>query len=81
MTHAGEMQLEILPSLSRVIPFDDLEAWMQRADLCQPAPDATTGPLTLAGPKKAHMALVAWERVYPSLAMPDTAHSQSATTW
>ena len=50
MTHAGEMQLEILPSLSRVIPFDDLEAWMQRADLCQPAPDATTEPLLPMNP-------------------------------
>ena len=37
MTHAGEMQIEILASLSRVIPFDDLEAWLQRVDLCQPA--------------------------------------------
>jgi hypothetical protein len=34
MTHAGEMQIEILASLSRVIPFDDLEAWLQRVDLC-----------------------------------------------
>jgi hypothetical protein len=31
------MQIEILASLSRVIPFDDLEAWLQRVDLCQPA--------------------------------------------
>ena len=36
MTHAGEMQIEVLASLSRVIPFDDLEAWLQRVDLCQP---------------------------------------------
>lgn len=36
MTLPGEMQIEILPSLARVIPFDDLVAWVQRADLCQP---------------------------------------------
>ena len=36
MTQPGEMQIEILPSLPRVIPFDDLEAWLQRVDLCQP---------------------------------------------
>ena len=36
MTQPGEMQIEILPSLPRVIPFDDLEAWFQRVDLCQP---------------------------------------------
>ncbi len=38
ITPAGEMQIEILASLSRVISFDDLEAWLQRVDLCQPAP-------------------------------------------
>ncbi len=37
MSQAGEMQIEILASLSRVIPFDDLESWVERADLCQPA--------------------------------------------
>jgi hypothetical protein len=36
MTQPGEMQIEILPSLPRVIPFDDLEAWFHRVDLCQP---------------------------------------------
>lgn len=36
MTLPGEMQIEILRSLSRVIPFDDLEAWVERAALCQP---------------------------------------------
>jgi hypothetical protein len=36
MTQPGELQIEILPSLARVIPFDDLEAWLQRIDLCQP---------------------------------------------
>ncbi len=35
MSSLGEWQIEILPSLSRVIPFDDLEAWMLRAELCQ----------------------------------------------
>lgn len=33
---AGEVQIEVLSSLARVIPFDDLEAWLQRAELCQP---------------------------------------------
>jgi len=45
MSQPGELQIEILPSLTRVIPFDDLEAWLQRADLCQPeaaAPIETT---------------------------------------
>ena len=37
MTQPGELQIEILPSLARVIPFEDLEAWIQRVDLCQPA--------------------------------------------
>lgn len=37
MTQPGELQIEILPSLARVIPFEDLEAWLERADLCQPA--------------------------------------------
>lgn len=36
----GEVRIEILSSLARVIPFDDLEAWLQRADLCQPEPGA-----------------------------------------
>lgn len=36
MTQPGEMQIEILPSLPRVIPFDDLDAWLQRVDICQP---------------------------------------------
>lgn len=40
MALPGEMQIEILPSLARVIPFDDLEAWVRRADLCQPGNDA-----------------------------------------
>ncbi len=36
MTQAGEMQIEILPSLARVIPFDDIQAWQNRVDLHQP---------------------------------------------
>lgn len=39
MTQAGEMQIEILPSLGRVIPFDDLAAWQGRVDQYQPAKD------------------------------------------
>jgi Domain of unknown function (DUF4194) len=39
MTQPGELQIEILPSLPRVIPFDDIESWLQRADLCQPEAD------------------------------------------
>jgi len=31
----GESQVEILPTLSRVIPFDDVAAWQQQADLYQ----------------------------------------------
>jgi len=45
MTQAGEVQIEILPSLARVIPFEDLEVWLQRADLCQPAVAAGEDPL------------------------------------
>jgi hypothetical protein len=44
MTLPGEMQIEILPSLARVIPFDDLEAWVQRAALCQPLPGEPVSP-------------------------------------
>lgn len=35
----GEVRIEVLASLSRVIPFDDLDAWWQRAELCQPGTD------------------------------------------
>jgi hypothetical protein len=41
MTQPGELQIEVLASLSRVIPFDDPAAWLERASLCQPEPDAT----------------------------------------
>ena len=44
MTLPGEMQIEIRPSLARVIPFDDLEAWVQRAALCQPLPGDPVSP-------------------------------------
>ena len=40
MTQAGEMQIEILPSLARVIPFDDIAAWQGRAETFQPPKDA-----------------------------------------
>ena len=37
----GESQIEILPTLARVIPFEDAAAWEQQAALYrQPAPDA-----------------------------------------
>lgn len=36
MTQPGELQIEVLSSLARVIPFEDLEAWLQRVDLCLP---------------------------------------------
>ena len=35
MTQAGELQIEILPSLARVIPFDDIAAWQARTDAYQ----------------------------------------------
>lgn len=40
-TRFGESQIEILPTLARVIPFEDAAAWEQQAALYhQPAPDA-----------------------------------------
>jgi len=39
MTQAGEMQIEILPSLSRVIPFDDIATWQSRVETFQPPKD------------------------------------------
>lgn len=41
MTQAGEMQIEILPSLSRVIPFDDIAAWQTRVETFQPPKDGS----------------------------------------
>lgn len=40
MTQAGELQIEVLPSLARVIPFEDLAAWQARVDTFQPMKDA-----------------------------------------
>ncbi|MBN8421745.1 MAG: DUF4194 domain-containing protein [Verrucomicrobia bacterium] len=42
MTQAGEMQIEILPSLSRVIPFDDIAAWQARVETFQPPKDGSS---------------------------------------
>ncbi len=39
MTQEGEMQIEILPSLARVIPFEDIAAWQARVDAFQPQKD------------------------------------------
>lgn len=36
VTQLGEMLVEILPSLARVIPFEDIQAWQERVDLHQP---------------------------------------------
>ncbi len=45
----GETLIEILPSLPRVIPFENLEACLARAALYQPAgPDAAAVPATPA---------------------------------
>ncbi|BCU77050.1 DUF4194 domain-containing protein [Luteolibacter sp. LG18] len=41
LTQLGEMLIEILPSLPRVIPFDSIESWLARTELYQPAPAAT----------------------------------------
>lgn len=53
----GEVQIEVLSSLARVIPFDDLEAWLARAELCQPElegggdADLFAGGVEEAGPE------------------------------
>ena len=36
-TQLGEMLIEILPSLPRVIPFDGIEDWLARAGMYQPS--------------------------------------------
>jgi hypothetical protein len=36
MTQLGEMQIEILASLARIIPFDDISAWQSKVDQFQP---------------------------------------------
>lgn len=40
----GESQVEILPTLPRVIPFEDANAWQQQAALYQTPPDGATEP-------------------------------------
>ncbi len=45
MTQLGEMQIEILPSLVRVIPFDNIAAWLAQVDQQQgqiAEPEVTT---------------------------------------
>jgi hypothetical protein len=37
----GESQIEILPTLTRVIPFEDVAAWEQQADLYRQPSDST----------------------------------------
>ncbi|HEY1082820.1 MAG TPA: hypothetical protein VGE29_11185, partial [Prosthecobacter sp.] len=39
----GEAMIEILPSLARSIPFDSIEAWLERARLYEPE-QAANGP-------------------------------------
>ena len=36
MTQLGELQIEILPSLARVIPFDSVEEWQGRVEAFRP---------------------------------------------
>ena len=38
----GDSEVEILPTLARVIPFENAEAWQQQAALYQPPAGATT---------------------------------------
>jgi Domain of unknown function (DUF4194) len=40
MTQLGEMQIEILASLPRVIPFEDISAWQAKVDQFQPQSNA-----------------------------------------
>jgi hypothetical protein len=44
MTQLGEMQIEILPSLSRAIPFESIEAWQSRVDTYQPQRSSEEAP-------------------------------------
>lgn len=39
MEHVGDLLIEILPSLSRAIPFDSLEQWQERVDMASPRPE------------------------------------------
>ena len=47
-TQLGDTLVEVLPSLSRVIPFDSLEQWQERVDLTSPASSETESPSTPA---------------------------------
>lgn len=37
MEHAGDILIEVLPSLARAIPFDSIEQWQERVDMAMPA--------------------------------------------
>lgn len=43
MSQPGELQIEILPSLARAIPFDSVEAWQGRAAAFAPNAQAPAG--------------------------------------
>jgi hypothetical protein len=40
----GDLLIEILPSLSRAIPFDTIEQWQERVDLASPQPNEPAAP-------------------------------------
>ncbi len=40
----GEAMIEVLPSLTRSIPFDSIDAWLERAKLYEPEQAAATMP-------------------------------------
>lgn len=44
MTQAGEVLIEVLPSLARVIPFDSIDEWTTRKDLYQPVHESDDEP-------------------------------------
>lgn len=46
MSQPGELQIEILPSLARAIPFDSLEEWQGRAAAFAPAANASAAEET-----------------------------------
>lgn len=43
----GDAMIEILPSLARCIPFDSIDAWLERARLYEPEPQHSSQPDTL----------------------------------
>lgn len=47
MEHAGDILIEVLPSLARAIPFDSIERWQERVDMASPQGDAQPDPLPL----------------------------------